>query len=182
MTYRFTLISNETDEFVREIMIDAEASFHDLHRAILSSCRYADNVPASFFICNRDWEQEREIVLEDMGTSRADEDVYLMRDTRIDELIEDEKQRMVYVFDPLANRMFFIELTEIGFGKRLAEPACVRSCGEPPQQSVDPEEFVSKESSNLTEDLNEEFYGSESFDTEDFDPEGFEISEGNPYA
>ena len=36
MVYRFTLISNEADDFVREIKIDAEASFYDLHKAILA--------------------------------------------------------------------------------------------------------------------------------------------------
>lgn len=59
-----------------------------------------------FFICNQEWEQEQEILLEDMGTSRSDEDLYLMKKTRLNELLEDEKQRMVYVFDPLDNRMF----------------------------------------------------------------------------
>mgnify|MGYP003052456006 CR=1 FL=1 len=121
------------------------------------------------------------ILLEDMGTSRSDEDLYLMKKTRLNELLEDEKQRMVYVFDPLDNRMFFIELTEISFGKTQEQPVCSRSHGEAPQQSMDLEEFLNKETTKPSEDLNEDFYGSESFDTEEFDPEGFEISEGNPY-
>ena len=79
MVYRFTIISNEVEDFIREIKIDAEATFYDLHQAILSSCHYADNVPTSFFICNQEWEQEQEILLEDMGTSRSDEDLYLMK-------------------------------------------------------------------------------------------------------
>ena len=149
MVYRFTIISNEVEDFIREIKIDAEATFYDLHQAILSSCHYADNVPTSFFICNQEWEQEQ--------------------------------QRMVYVFDPLDNRMFFIELTEISFRKTQEQPVCSRSHGEAPQQSMGLEEFLNKETTKPSEDLNEDFYGSESFDTEEFDPEGFEISEGNPY-
>mgnify|MGYP003377447636 CR=1 FL=1 len=42
MVYRFTIISNEVEDFIREIKIDAEATFYDLHQAILSSCHYAD--------------------------------------------------------------------------------------------------------------------------------------------
>ena len=38
MVYRFTIISNEVEDFIREIKIDAEATFYDLHQAILSSC------------------------------------------------------------------------------------------------------------------------------------------------
>ena len=60
MVYRFTIISNEVEDFIREIKIDAEATFYDLHQAILSSCHYADNVPTSFFICNQEWEQEQD--------------------------------------------------------------------------------------------------------------------------
>lgn len=182
MVYRFIVISNEVDDFIREIKIDADASFYELHQIILSSCHYTDNQPTSFFICNEEWEQEQEILLEDMGTSRSDEDLYLMEKTRLNELIEDEKQRLVYVFDPLDNRMFFIELAEICFGQTQEHPVCSREHGDAPQQSMELEEFLNKEITKPAEDLNEDFYGSTSFDDEEFDPEGFEISEGNPYT
>ena len=93
MVYRFTIISNEVEDFIREIKIDAEATFYDLHQAILSSCHYADNVPTSFFICNQEWEQEQEILLEDMGTSRSDEDLTAFKRLLFDE--KDTAQRTV---------------------------------------------------------------------------------------
>ncbi len=179
MVYRFTVISNEVEDFVREIKIDAEATFHDLHKIILSSCGYADNQPTSFFTCNEDWEQEQEILLEDMGNSPAEEDIYLMKETRLNELLEDEKQHMVYVFDPLGNRMLFIELTEIIFGQPQEQPVCSRGHGDAPRQSVDMEELLPKETARPAEEMNEEFYGSENFSDEDFDAEGFEISEAD---
>ncbi len=182
MVYRFTIISNEVEDFIREIKIDAEANFYDFHQAILKSCHYTESAPTSFFICNEDWEQELEVMLEDLGTSRSDEDLYLMKKTRLSELLEDEKQRLVYIFDPLDNRMFFIELTEISFGQTQAQAVCSRSFGEAPRQSMDLQDFLNKDTIKLSEDLNEDFYGSDSFDTEEFDPEGFEISEGNPYS
>ena len=37
MIYRFTLISDEVDDFVREIQIDPEATFYDFHEAIVKS-------------------------------------------------------------------------------------------------------------------------------------------------
>lgn len=181
MVYRFSIISNEVEDFIREIKIEAEATFYDLHKAILASCHYTDDQLTSFFICNEKWEQEQEIVLEDMGTSRVDEDVYLMKDTRLNDFMEDEKQRMVYVFDPLGNRMLFIELSEIILGHPQAEPVCSRSYGEPPQQAMDIDEFLKKETSLTSDEMNEDFADNENFDTDEFDPEGFEISEGNPY-
>lgn len=182
MVYRFTIISSEVDDFIREIKINADDTFYELHRAILSSCGYKEEQITSFFICNEEWEQEQEVLLEDMGTSRSDEDVYLMKNTRLSDLVEDERQRLVYVFDPLTERMFFMELTEISFGKAQEKAECTRRHGAAPAQYMDFEEVLTKETGKISEDMNEEFYGSEGFDSEEFDPEGFEISEGNPYS
>ena len=114
MVYRFTIISDEVDDFIREIQIDSEATFYELHEAILKAAKYTNDQMTSFFICDDDWEKEQEITLEDMGTS-SDEDSYIMRETSLSELLEDEKQKMLYVFDPLTERVFFIELSEISF-------------------------------------------------------------------
>ena len=42
MIYRFTIISDEVDDFVREIQIDPEATFYDFHEAILKSAGYTN--------------------------------------------------------------------------------------------------------------------------------------------
>ena len=42
MIYRFTIISDEVDDFIREIKIDSEATFFDLHEAILKAAGYKD--------------------------------------------------------------------------------------------------------------------------------------------
>lgn len=59
MIYRFTLISDEVDDFIREIKIDSEATFFDLHEAILKAAGYKDDQMTSFFICDDDWEKDR---------------------------------------------------------------------------------------------------------------------------
>ena len=43
MIYRFTIISDEVDDFVREIQIDPEATFLDFHEAILKSVGYTND-------------------------------------------------------------------------------------------------------------------------------------------
>ena len=160
MVYRFTIISNEVEDFIREIKIDAEATFYDLHQAILSSCHYADNVPTSFFICNQEWEQEQEILLEDMGTSRSDEDLYLMKRHGSTNCWKTKNNAWSMFSTHWTTACFFIELTEISFGKTQEQPVCSRSHGEAPQQSMDLEEFLNKETTKPSEDLNEDFYGS----------------------
>ncbi len=177
MIYRFTIVSDEADDFVREIKIDSDATFFDFHQAILASCGYHDDQMTSFFICDEDWEKEKEITLEDMGTS-SDEDSWIMKDTRLSDLVEDEKQRLLYVFDPLTDRVFFIELTEAIPGQDLEKAVCSRKHGQAPKQTIDFDEMAKNNVGNSL-DLDENFYGDQSFDPEDFDPEGFEMSGGD---
>ena len=153
MIYRFTIISDEVDDFVREIQIDPEATFYDFHEAILKSAGYTNDQMTSFFICDDDWEKEKEITLEEMS-----------------ELVEDEKQKLLYVFDYMTERCFFIELSEIITGKEMKGAKCTKKAGEAPKQTIDFEEMAAAGGSL---DLDENFYGDQDFDMEDFDKEGF---------
>ena len=173
MVYRFTLISDEADDFIREIKIDSDATFYDLHEAILKAADYKDDQMTSFFLCDDDWEKEQEITLEDMGSS-SDEDSYTMNETELSELIEDEKQKLIYVFDPLAERVFFIELSEIITGQDMISAVCSRKEGIAPQQTIDFDELMAKSTASGL-DLDENFYGDQDFDLEDFDPDGFDM-------
>ena len=51
--------------------------------------------------------------MEDMGHG-WDEDIFLMKHTKISDLVEDEKQKLIYVFDPLTDRSLFIEFIVLG--------------------------------------------------------------------
>lgn len=175
MIYRFVIISDEIDNFVREIQIDPEATFFDFHKAILASTGYSDDQMTSFFICDDNWEKEKEITLEEMDTN-PEIDSWVMKDTSLNELIEDEKQKLLYVFDYVTERCFFIELWEIITGKEIDSPQCTRKEGEAPKQAIDFEEMTVNGGSF---DLDENFYGDQDFDLEDFDPEGFEVKGGS---
>ncbi|KAA6343021.1 hypothetical protein EZS27_009264 [termite gut metagenome] len=172
MIYRFAIISDEVDNFVREIQIDPEDTFYSFHKAILSSVGYTDDRMTSFFICNDDWEKEQEITLEEMDTN-SEMDSWVMKDTKLNELVEDEKQKLLYVFDYMTERCFFIELLEIITGKSIKLPKCTRSGGEIPKQSVDFEELTAKSGSL---NLDEDFFGDQDFDLEDFDSKGFDTN------
>jgi len=171
MVYRFTIISDEVDDFIREIQIDPEATFYDFHKSILESVGYADDQMTSFFICDDDWEKEKEITLEAMDFN-PEMDSWVMKDTPLSELIEDEKQKLLYVFDYLTDRCFFIELSEIITGKEIATPTVTRKEGDAPKQSIDFEEIATGTTSI---DIDETFYGDQDFDIDDFDPDGFDV-------
>ena len=177
MVYRFTLISDEVEDFVREIKIDSEATFFDFHEAILKAAGYKDDQMTSFFICNERWVKELEITLEDMGGMSEDES-YVMAETVIGDIIEEEKQKLTYVFDPLGDRMFYMELSKIEFGKDIDQPVCTKSVGDAPVQMLNFDELMNKAPIvEASDDFSEDFYGSDSYNEDDLDPEGYGIGD-----
>ena len=180
MIYKFVLISDEVDDFVVEFLIESDATFLDLHELIRSTCGYTDDPQACFYLCDGMWDPQQRIPQEDDMTSRADEDVYLMRSTRLSELVEDQGQRISYVFDSLNDRRFYLELMGITFGKHLLKATCNRRHGTPPPQWADSGIIPIPDTiAGTAGTLDEEFYGAEGFDDEEFDPEGFEITDDN---
>lgn len=152
MVYRFVLVSDEADNFSREIEIDSEATFLQLRNAILDSVGYSKDELDSFFLCDDEWQKEEEITLEEMDTC-SDKDTWLMETTPLDEMIEDEGQKLLFVFDYMTDRCFFMEMKEAIPGRNLAEPICTLKKGKAPQQQVDMEEFEKA----IDDKMNKEF-------------------------
>lgn len=171
MVFRFLILSDEVDDFRREIRIDAGATFGDLHNSILESVGYTKDQMTSFFICDEDWSKKTEITLVEMDSS-SEVDSYIMEDTVLEDLLEDEHQKLLYVFDYLTERSFFMELREIIPGQDLAEPEISKSRGEAPPQFVDFNDFDAKTSVNS--EVGEEFYGDSEYDMDELDESGFE--------
>ncbi len=178
MTLRITLISQENEDFILELKIDADASFADLHHLILRQCGYEEAHGQRFFICDENWHPTQRILLSDEENVDIDEDVYLMSDTDLGEFLEDEGQRFTYRFDPENRRMFLLELTETTFGEKIpAEGITTRRHGKVPSQYLTHEEEQTPIQNPLNEELEEEFYGEDGFEEEDLDLEGFDILE-----
>ncbi len=177
MVYKFRLLSDEVEDFRRDIEIDSEATFIELNKAILESVNYPDDQMTSFFICTDRWIKEVEITREDMG-SMSEEDNYIMAETVIGDLVEEEKQKLMYVFDPLGDRVFYMELSKIEFGKDIDAPVCTKSVGEPPAQTLNFDELMSKAptaAAGGSDEFGDEFYGSDGYNDDDLDPEGYDI-------
>lgn len=183
MIYKFHLISDEVSNFKLEIQIDADDTFIKLRNAILDAVGYSKEEMDSFILCDDEWQKEKEVTLADMG-SDSDEDVWLMDETVISDLIEDEGQKLMFVFDYLTNRAFFMEMKELIPMEHLSDPLCSRKVGIPPKQNIDMNEFdeqinkaaaaTNTQSTKIEDDLDEEFYGSESFNEDEFDSEGYD--------
>ncbi|MDE5663578.1 MAG: hypothetical protein K2L35_01820 [Muribaculaceae bacterium] len=170
MVYKFKLVSDEVSNFAREIEIDSESSFLQLRNVILDSVDYTKDELDSFFICDDDWSRNEEITLEDMGSS-SDQDVWLMDDTPLSEFLEDEGQKLMFMFDYMMERSFFMELKEIVPGRTLLDPICTLKRGKAPKQEselpemdahINPVPPVVKE-----EDLDADFFGDAEFNDDE---------------
>lgn len=171
MVYRFKFVSDEVEKFAREIEIDSEATFFILRNAILDSVGYSKDCLDSFLLCDDNWEGHEEVTLEDMGSS-SDTDVWIMDNTPVSELIEEEGQKMRFIFDNLAERSFFMELAEIIPERTLSAPVCTVKKGNPPKQDIPidaVEEKVAAASQKAIEDLDDDLYGSTEFNEDELD-------------
>ncbi len=180
MIFKFLVVCDEVENFRREISIDADATFLDLNNAILKSCDYTDDQITSFYICDENWKQGAQILREEMDdTSSSDEDTYIMEDTVLRDIIEDINDHLVFVFDPLSERMFFLKVTDMVTGKNLKQPECTLSKGKAPQQIMDFSESLAKtdmDNSAIMDD-DTDFYGSDGFNDDEFDAEAYEIED-----
>lgn len=176
MLLTFMIASDEVEDFAMKIKIDADATFEQLHRTIQEACGYMDFGVHRFFVCDDEWHPEHRVLQTDKGYA-TDEDIYLMGDTRLEELLEDEGQRLAYRFDPKSRRLLLMEVCRTSFGESLDEPI-VKKRGEAPlQMLVEEEVIVPTPVTDSEEELEENFYGEEGFEEGELDEEGFDVIE-----
>lgn len=178
MVYRFKIVSDEAPHFRLEIQISSDATFLQLRSAILDACGYSRIRPDAFFLCDEDWEPRELIALEDPG-SDSDTDVWLMDETPLEDLIEEEGQKLLFVFDAEHERAMSMEMREMLFGKNLSEPVCTLKQGKAPaQMQAEPKAEPKKatEAPKVLDDLGLDFYGSDGYNDDEL-PEGFDQEE-----
>lgn len=175
MIFRFVIVSDEAENFKLQIAIDSAATFMQLRNVILDAAGYSKDQMDSFYLCDDEWNKVKEITCMDMGTD-SDEDIWIMDDTQLDELIEDEGQRLKFVFDYMTERYFKVKLKEAQPGKSLHDPLCESKVGNPPAENVDITDFITipklPDASNIDPIDRSEFYGDEEYNDDeisDFD-------------
>lgn len=176
MVFNFRLVSDEVDNFRREIQIDADATFLDLRNAICDCVGYRKDEMSSFFLCDKNWEKEKEITLEDMGTDSS-EDSYIMEECILSDELEDAGQHLMFTFDYLNDRSFFLELKSMVPGRDLHEPVCTLSLGHAPAQELEIKEVAdtkaTKAGSTTIDDFNDDLPDEEGYNPDEFDVNGF---------
>lgn len=177
MILSIMVASGEVEDFVMKIQIDGDASFEELHQTIQKACGYTDFGTHRFYVCDENWHPEHRIFQTDAGVD-SDIEVCLMNETRLEEFLEDEGQRLAYRFDPDSRRLLLMELSATSFGASLNEPI-VKKRGIAPDQILAEEEIAISTPTPTTseEEIEENFYGEEGYEEGELDEEGFDVIE-----
>jgi hypothetical protein len=143
--YKFRVLLEDQDDFLRDYEIGSKQTFGDFHRILIDSLKLDGKELASFSVCDSRWKKIKEITLIDMMDSAAeredsfDEDeepkfrmpMYVMDDVKIKDMIDDPHQRLIYEYNFLNPQLFFIELIKISDAVPGKEyPVCVKQTGE----------------------------------------------------
>lgn len=166
--YKFRVVCDTVDDFVRDIEILATDNFESFHNILYSSIGLTGNELASFSICDAKWNKKQEITLIDMfddqevETPEYDENddfstqsnipKFVMKDVLLKDFITDPHQQMIYEYNFLNPQFFYIELLKtLEANPNITYPRCTNSVKELPKQAQalhiaeDDTEFVSEE-------------------------------------
>lgn len=139
MVFKFRVLSDEDENFIRDYEIKYDSTLEDLHNLICEDIGYDNQEMTSFFLSDGSWQKLREFTLFDMGLSESEmegEDAPMpMADVLLGQIIRENHQRLLYVFDLMEDRAFFVELIEAKKEDVTKEyPAMVFANGDAPDQ------------------------------------------------
>ena len=164
MIYRFRAIldhDNKEDIF-RDIEIRKTDTFEDLFNVLTQSFGFDGSEMASFYVSDDQWQQGQEIALFDMGEN---EDIRLMNETIIEDIVDEEQTKLIFVYDFLNMWTFLVELGEIVEEAQGTDyPNLMFVCGQVPSEAPE-KQFEADQS---FEDDNEN-YRLDNYDELNFD-------------
>jgi hypothetical protein len=140
--YKLRVVFEENEDVYRDIEIKSGQTFEEFHEAIQEAYKFDKKHAASFFVSDDFWRKGQEITLrkEDLPLDEIDirkkaEPKKLMAEVKIAKYIDQPHQRFVYVFDPVVQWSFLIELMKIDSDNpKVKYPVCVKTVGTAPKQ------------------------------------------------
>jgi hypothetical protein len=130
MVYRFVVLTDEDETFVREFEFLESHTLLDFHNTIQEELEFDKSQIASFYMATETWEKEEEFTLFDMGAGSS-----TMENAVLEEVIFRKNQKLLYVFDFFNDRALFVEYVgETKEDDNMEYPICTHSKGLPPKQ------------------------------------------------
>ncbi len=109
MVFRFRMLSDENDRFVRDYEVMYDMTLLRFHEFLLEALEY-EPCMASFFTADDRWEKGREFTLMEMGEGGADGPEAMERVT-LGQILHRRRDRLIYLFDLFGDRAYYLELT-----------------------------------------------------------------------
>jgi hypothetical protein len=107
--FKFRVIIDTEADVFRDIEIETDATFEDLHRALLDAFDFEEGEMASFYMSNENWEKGLEIPLMEMGSDAR----LSMKSTRLNEMLSKPSDKVLYIYDFMRMWIFYVELMEV---------------------------------------------------------------------
>ncbi|MCA0933827.1 plasmid pRiA4b ORF-3 family protein [Lutimonas saemankumensis] len=134
MVYKIRVILNTEEDAIRDIAIDSGSSLEDLHNSITNSFGFTGDQMASFYRSDETWIQGEEHPLFDMGEGA--ERKIQMSEIKLEEVLREANDKMIYVYDFFNMWSFYVELIETEFDHSNMElPALLFSLGVVPSNA-----------------------------------------------
>ena len=128
MGYKIRVILNSKEDVIRDIVIEQGANLEDLHKVISNSFGFTGDEMASFYRSDKTWIQGEEHPLFDM--SEATERKVQMKDVILNEVLQKENDKMLYVYDFFHMWSFYVELIQANFDdNKVKLPSLLFSLG-----------------------------------------------------
>ena len=153
MIYRLRVIlDNDTKEdILRDVEIDKNSTLTDLHELILLSFNFSADQMASFYTVDDDWNQINEISLMNFDESTDSMDSMLIAN-----ILNNQKTKLLYIYDFMNMWTFYVELIEEAKEVNdILYPRIIFSVGNVPKKA--PEKKFTNEDKG-EEDLDEDEY------------------------
>ena len=161
------MLSDENDNFVRDFEVSHEMNLLELHNFIISSIEYDDS-KASFYTADEQWQPLQEFSLMDLGDEQFEGAPVAMEKVSLAELVVSECNRLIYQFDMIADRAFYLEVVSATQpNPELEYPRVSFENARVPDQ-YDPDAVPADDGTIFDEMMDEfgEFDGDDSYDDE----------------
>ncbi len=161
------MLSDENDNFVRDFEVSHEMNLLELHNFIIASIGY-DDCMASFYSADDQWQPLQEFSLMDLGEEQFEGAPMAMEKVTLAELVVSECNRLIYQFDMIADRAFYLEVVSATQpNPELEYPRVSFENARVPDQ-YDPDAVPADDGSIFDEIMDEfgEFDGDDSYDDE----------------
>ena len=189
--YKFKVFYDEVEDFVRDVDVLANTNFEEFHLFLYKCLGLQGNEFAAFSICDQKWNKQKEITI--MDTSE-DEDVetpeyededsfstktrlpkFVMKDAILKDFITDPHQHILYEYDFIDPKTFYIEFQKAAQTEKPDEfPRCTFQKGtlpvrltakDLPQPDVDEAQLLLDE---LEEEEDDDFGFNDGYNEEDY--------------